>query len=293
MGVSAESSCWVDSGGVRLHVRIDEPARAEGRPVVVLHGFTGSARSMAGVVRALGERHPLVRLDLVGHGESEAPSDPDAYTMERCVDQVRGVIDALGLPRPHLLGYSMGGRVALSLCAALPGFVTSAVLVGASAGLADSRARARRRADDEGLAQRILDEGIEGFVDAWMAHPLFASQKRLGPVALAEAREQRLACRPRGLVDSLRGMGTGAMPALHARLPCVHVPVCLMAGDEDPKFSDLARELAAALPAGEARVVAESGHAVHLEQPDAFARLALEFFRRTEAASLPETFKQE
>jgi 2-succinyl-6-hydroxy-2,4-cyclohexadiene-1-carboxylate synthase len=167
--------------------------------------------------------------------------------------------------------------------------VRSLLVVGASAGIADPEERARRRAADEALADELEQGGVAAFVTRWMAQPLFASQARLGAAALAEARAQRLANRAHGLANSLRGMGTGAQPALHAALAGLSVPVCFVAGAEDAKFSALAAELAALAPRGRAAVLPGAGHAAHLEAPDPFARLALDFFAEVEAGTFQPT----
>ena len=179
------------------------------------------------------------------------------------------------------------GRVALALCVLRPERVRSALLVGASAGLRDPEARAARRRDDEALAERLEREGLERFVDEWMARPLFASQRRLGAAALASARAQRLTSRVQGLAGSLRGMGTGAQPPLHQHLPGVRAPVALVAGAEDAKFSGIARDLAARLPDARVHRVPEAGHACHLEAPAAFFRVARTFFAGVEAGVRP------
>ncbi|MBW2269624.1 MAG: 2-succinyl-6-hydroxy-2,4-cyclohexadiene-1-carboxylate synthase [Deltaproteobacteria bacterium] len=255
-----------------------------GSPLLVLHGFTGSSESMAGVAAGLSGRHRVLRLDLLGHGESAAPREPAAYSMERCVAQISAALDARAIERAHVIGYSMGGRAALALAAWRPERVRSALLVGASAGLADPKAREARVRDDEALAQRIESEGLERFVDAWMALPLFESQRRLGAEALAAARAQRLRNRPHGLANSLRGMGSGAQPPLHPLLAQLLTPVALVHGEQDTKFAEIAHGLAAALPRGRAVAVANAGHACHLEAPHAFLELADAWLAECDAA---------
>jgi 2-succinyl-6-hydroxy-2,4-cyclohexadiene-1-carboxylate synthase len=221
----------VEADGLRLHVE----SRGEGAPVLLLHGFTGCSEALADLADSLARAgRRAIALDLVGHGRSDAPADPAHYTMARCVAQVCDVLDALDLPRVDVFGYSMGGRVALSLCAARPERVRSALLLGASAGLRRAAERSARRRSDAALAARIESEGVAAFVDDWMALPLFASQHdRLAPDALAAARAQRLRNRAHGLAHSLRGMGTGAQPALHAQLASIDVPMALVVGEED------------------------------------------------------------
>ncbi len=270
--------------GVSLEVVTHLPAvTSSAAPILVLHGFTGDSESMAGVAEAFADTHTTHRVELLGHGGSEAPPALEAYAMEACVRQLAALQDALDARPAHWIGYSMGGRAALSIAARHPERVRSLVLVGASPGLADAAARSERVATDAALAQRILDEGVEAFVDHWMALPLFASQARLGPAALAAARAQRLRNRPQGLARSLAGLGTGAMPPLHAALREIDVPVCLVAGAEDAKFEAIADAMAAALPRAERVSVPSAGHAAHVENPGAFARAARRFVARVDA----------
>lgn len=263
----------IDAGGVTLCVE----STGGGEPVVMLHGFTGDAASMLPAARGLGGRFEVHRVELVGHGRSDSPDDVACYTMPRCVSQLRAVFDALGVESAHVYGYSMGGRTALSLAAAHPERVRSLVLVGATAGLASQGECDARVAADEALARRILDDGLEAFVDHWMALPIFASQVRLGPQALAAARSQRLAGSAVGLAHSLRGMGTGAMPPLFDALGRLAMPVLLVVGAEDAKFAAIARSLEGALPAARTLVVPEAGHAAHLERPAYVSSRVAEF----------------
>jgi 2-succinyl-6-hydroxy-2,4-cyclohexadiene-1-carboxylate synthase len=279
--VSGDAAHRIDAGGLALHAEI----AGEGPPVVILHGFTGSARGMAGVAAGLEDTFRTIRIDLVGHGRSDAPRDPSVYTMPRCTAQLTRALDALGLGRAHLAGYSMGGRVALSLCAAHPERVISALLVGASAGIEDPRARAVRIRDDQRLAARIEREGVASFVDSWMSLPLFATQRRLGEEWLAEARAQRLSNRAHGLALSLRGMGAGAQPPLHRQLGDIDVPICLVAGERDAKFRTIAADLAGRLPKGRVEVIRDAGHAAHLERPAAFLRVARRWLAGVDADS--------
>lgn len=264
-------------------VALHATSEGEGPPLLVLHGFTGSGESMQGVAAGLRDAYRVVRLDLVGHGASPAPRNRDAYTLGRCVAQVLAALDGLAIRSTHVLGYSMGGRLALALAVFAPERVRSALAVGASAGIPDAHARALRVAADEELAERIERDGLAPFVDAWMALPLFASQRRLGARALAEARAQRLRNRPHGLANSLRGMGSGAQPPLHEHLPAIGVPVGLVHGAEDAKFAAIAQDLARKLPRGETFAVPAAGHAAHLEQPQAFLRIARRFLAAADA----------
>ena len=246
----------------RLHVAVV----GEGPTVVVLHGFTGSGTAMAPLTERLARSRRVVAVDLVGHGRSPIPDDPAAYTVDAMAVDVAEVIGDAPAP---VVGYSMGGRVALTLACRRPSVVTSLVLIGATPGIAEPAARAERRTSDEALAASIETDGLEAFVDRWMANPLFVSQDALGEAFLAEARAQRLAADPRGLARSLRGGGTGAMTPLHDRLPTCTVPTVLVVGELDAKFRAIAASMA--LPDARVEVVAGVGHAAHLEAPDRVA----------------------
>jgi len=256
-----------DAGGLVLQ-GVERDGR--GTAVLLLHGFTGSHESMADLAERLAPR-PTLCLDLVGHGGSDAPEDPAAWHMDACVAQVERVLDAWASGPVHVVGYSMGGRVALSLAAAAPQRVASLALVGASPGLASEAERAQRRAADAALADELRADGLEAFVERWTAQPLFASQKRLPEAVRERARAERLRNRPEALARSLRGMGTGSMPPLHDALPSLDVPVTVVVGDEDARFRALAESMAAALPRARVARIPEAGHAAHLERPDATA----------------------
>lgn len=255
-------------------------AWGSGPPVLVLHGFTGSAAAMAPLTARL-EGFTVIAPDLVGHGRSESPSDPDRYTVPAMAEQVLAAAVALGHSRMHLVGYSMGGRAALAAACAAPDQVRSLTVIGATAGIADSEQR-RRRAEADRARAEVIEADLAAFVDQWMSAPLLAGQARLGPEHLRAARAQRLACDPAGLALSLRMGGTGAMEPLHDRLGGCRAPAHIIAGADDAKFCALADELAALLPRASVTRIAGAGHAAHLEQPEATAAAVAAFL-----ASLP------
>lgn len=268
----------VQVNGIRLGVEERGAASKDGLTLVMLHGFTGSAAgwgSHLDMLAAYGLR--IIALDLPGHGQSDAPRDPGRYAIERCERDIVAALQELGVKRGAslLLGYSMGGRIALY--AAFSGFFRALILESASPGLEDPVEREQRRAGDEALAASIERDGVPAFVDRWEQLPLFASQHRLPPESREALRRQRLNNRADGLARSLRGVGTGVQPSLYDRLPALRMPVLLIAGGLDTKFAAIARSMSQALPQSQLRIVAGSGHAVHLERPAEFASLVGEF----------------
>lgn len=235
---------------------------------VVLHGFTGSAAAMAPIARRLPD--PVLALDLPGHGSGPVSDNPADYTMAAAVV---GVVSATSdLERFDLVGYSMGGRVALHVALAHPDRVSALALIGARPGIDDPAKRAERIVADEALADRIVSEGIEWFVDHWAGQPLFATQRtRLSADQQTEIRAQRLACEPRGLAHSLRGMGAGAAEPIGCRLGELAMPCALIAGADDAKFAAIAHHMAELIPRAKVCLIPDAGHAAHLEAPDATA----------------------
>ena len=270
----------IDVGGAELSVEL----AGRGPALLLLHGFTGSADDLRELAAELARDHRTISVDLLGHGRSDAPSDSSRYALECAAGDLARVLDALGEERAHVLGYSLGGRIGLGFAALRPNRVRSALLVGASAGIADAEERALRRAADEALAAALERDGLELFVTRWMAQPLFASQARLGPERLARARESRLCNSAAGLAASLRGIGSGVQPPLHARLAQLDVPLLFVAGAEDAKFARIAADLAARALRGRSALVPDAGHAVQLESPDALLTLARDFFAASDRA---------
>ncbi|MBI3954108.1 MAG: 2-succinyl-6-hydroxy-2,4-cyclohexadiene-1-carboxylate synthase [Chloroflexi bacterium] len=261
--------------GVDLNVRV----AGRGPAVVALHGFTGDLGTWRAFARAAPADNTVILVDLLGHGRSTCPTDPDRYRMERTVADLVGVLDALGIQRAAWLGYSMGGRIALGVGVLAPERCRGLVLEGASPGLPTAEERTQRAASDELLAQSIERHGLATFVDYWERLPLFASQARLTGRVRARLRAQRLRNNPAGLAASLRGIGTGAQPAFHDRLAGLALPVLFLAGEEDLKFRQIAQEMGAAVPAGRVAFIPRAGHAAHLEQPAAFNCAVLDFLR--------------
>jgi len=231
--------------------------------LVLLHGFTHSGASWDRVVAAVGERYRPLAPDIRGHGSA---SDREPVDIEHVIDDV-----AAAAPSSFVLaGYSMGGRIALHAALALGDRVQRLVLIGASPGLADASARAARREADEQLAERIEHFDIEEFAREWARTPVLGG---LAPEVLAEVHADRLRSTPAGLARALRSLGTGALPSLWDRLGELPMPVTLIAGERDEKFSQIAERMSERLPASRVQLVSGAGHAVHLEAPERVAEI--------------------
>jgi 2-succinyl-6-hydroxy-2,4-cyclohexadiene-1-carboxylate synthase len=231
--------------------------RPGGDPLVLLHGFTQTSWCWSPIDAELATDHELLLVDAPGHGAS-ADVSADLWGAGRAVADVGGAAT--------YLGYSMGGRIALHAALDRPDVVRRLVLVSATGGMDDASERAARRTADERLADRVLDLGVEAFVDEWLAQPLFST---LAPERTH--RSARLANTAAGLASSLRQAGTGTQEPLWDRLGELEIPVLVVAGALDARFVGLAHRLADAIgPSATLVVVPGAGHTVHLEQPERF-----------------------
>ena len=249
--------------------------RGTGDPLLVLHGFTGSARNWQTLMTQLQDDYRLIAPDIIGHGQSAKPADIERYHIERVAAEIMALITE----PVHLLGYSMGGRLALTIAVHHSDKVRSLILESASPGLQTSTERDARRTWDYALADRIEREGIRAFVDYWETLALWDSQHQLEPAVRDRLRQQRLQNDPRGLANSLRGMGTGVMPPLWDALPHLTLPVQLLVGEYDEKYVALNQRMAQVIPRSELMVVAGAGHTVHLERPNDYAKLVRQFLQ--------------
>jgi 2-succinyl-6-hydroxy-2,4-cyclohexadiene-1-carboxylate synthase len=208
----------------------------------LVHGFTQTAASWGALAAQLGAT------------AVEAP--------------VAGLWDAADQLATHgtgtWIGYSMGGRMALHLALAHPECVERLVLVSMTAGIDDDEVREARATADEALAERAEAIGADAFVAEWLAQPMFASVPPL-------PRSEDVAA----MAAHLRLAGTGTQEPLWERLPELAMPVLVVVGERDAKFTALGRRLASAIPHAQLEVVAGAGHAVPFERPSAFVAAVL------------------
>jgi 2-succinyl-6-hydroxy-2,4-cyclohexadiene-1-carboxylate synthase len=244
---------------------------AEREDLVLLHGFAGTHRTWDGVLSHLrAERYRPLALDLPGHGELAAHAGPIDFAS--CVASVL----QRSPERFVLCGYSMGARIALQLALSAPQRVTGLVLVACSPGIEAQAERARRRSADRALADAVEYAPIERFVRRWCAQPMFARDPaEVDALARADYRRND----PHLVAAVLRGLGTGEMLPLWARLGELSMPLTLLAGDRDDKFRRIAARMAEMLPHARLQII-PGGHRLPLESP---AQVAAAISQRLDA----------
>ena len=266
--------------GLRWEVR----TRGAGVPLLLVHGFMGRGSTWGAHATAFSRRFRVVVIDLPGHGRSGIPPEPARASVERTADDLATILSREASAPAHVLGYSLGARVALRLAVAHPGVIRRLVLESPSAGIASEADRRARRAADDDRAARLERDGMEAFVDEWEREPILASLADLPPARRARLRAERLHNRPAGLAASLRGAGQGSMEPLHDRLAAIRAPTLVIAGALDVMGRSRAETVASCIPGARLAIVAGAGHAPHLESPATFRSLALAFLKEDSAA---------
>jgi 2-succinyl-6-hydroxy-2,4-cyclohexadiene-1-carboxylate synthase len=232
----------------------------EGPRLVFVHGFTQTANSWKPIAaRFAADGYEAIVVDAPGHGNStNIRAD-----LRRGADMLTALC-GLGV----YIGYSLGGRLCMHAALMYPHLVRGLAVIGASPGIADESDRAARRAADNRLAEHVVDVGVDAFLDEWLDQPMFA-----GLEISDEQRADRLRNTPEGLASSLRHAGTGAQGSLWPRLREMNMPVLTIAGELDPKFASIGRQVAASVPEGRSVEVPGAGHAAHQHDPEHMTRL--------------------
>jgi 2-succinyl-6-hydroxy-2,4-cyclohexadiene-1-carboxylate synthase len=226
--------------------------------VALLPGFAQRADAWASVAEQVGQKYRSLAVDF------------STWTFDGRLREIADRVDDGDV----VVGYSMGGRLALKAALRRPGKFGAVVLVGTSAGIEDEEARAERRDADEELAKWIEEHTIEEFAERWETQPVFASQP---PELVSAQRPGRLAHEPAQLARLLRSAGQGMFEPVWHELEKIDCPVLAVAGELDTKYADASFRIAERVKHGRARLISDAGHAPQLERPDEFSAVLLDF----------------
>ena len=251
---------------VEFHLDIMGDIHSSSVPIVLLHGFTGN-HHVWDRFRSQIDRS-TVAIDLPGHGQSQFLDIDLSYNFDRWVANFEYLIDSLNLKTIHLLGYSMGGRLALMYAVRYPHKVSSLILESANPGITAKPLRDIRNQSDFALSVKITDD-FEGFIRLWESNPLFKGQS-LHSVEWEKLQKIRRQNIPQGLANSLRSLSVGKQPDLWKELNHLDLPVLVITGAKDKKYTDIGSKLEKKTKNCQWESIDNSGHTPHMEQFDIF-----------------------
>lgn len=235
---------------------------------LLLHGFMSNHHDFDQIYPRLSGT--VIIPDLLGHGQTTAPVTK-VFSMTQQVEDLIDLLTALKIQQPlHLVGYSMGGRIALGFAIAHPEKIVHLFLESSRPGLESKVQRTKRQAHDAKLADQLMTEPLSKFVAHWTDLPLFQSQQALPEIVKMRIKQQRLRQRPKQLAKSLRQIGTGQQPNYWPKLKSFTKPVTIITGQLDPKFTKIGQIMAEQLPHSQHISLPNLGHNTHIEAPDLF-----------------------
>lgn len=266
MNVQGNYSIWFKTYGER-----SKPS------ALLLHGFTGTHSTWTDLCEILTKGYFLTVPDLPGHGRSGIPSSSEFMNLDATCGNLLKLLNTLRIRKIALLGYSLGGRIALNFALKHQERLTCLILEGASPGIQDSTEREKRKAEDDALASDIEKYGRDWLVKLWENIPLLATQKDLGSPVIEMIKSERLSNTANGLSMSLKSAGTGRMQPLWERLGRLEIPVLILVGEKDRKFLAIGEAMRRCIPNCTLKIVEGAGHCTHLEKPAIFENLVVRF----------------
>ncbi|MEG5059796.1 2-succinyl-6-hydroxy-2,4-cyclohexadiene-1-carboxylate synthase [Microcoleus sp. A2-C5] len=244
--------------------------------ILLLHGFTGNNQDFSSVISLLSKKYCCLAVDLPGHGQTRVSGDESCYNMSNTAQALIDLLDDLEIDKCLLLGYSMGGRLALYMTLHFPERFEKVVLESASPGLKSEKERSHRRQADSQTAQKLENSNIKDFILNWYDRPLFKSLKK--SPKFDQLIESRLANNPLELAKSLRNLGTGNQASLWEKLTQNQIPILLLVGEDDRKFQSINAEIASLCPAASLNIIPNAGHNIHFENIDKFVEVVRQFY---------------
>ncbi len=240
--------------------------------ILFLHGFMGSCHEFDEAIELLNDEFYCLTIDLTGHGQTQVFGGDECYTMANTAQALVKFLDELKISKCFLVGYSMGGRLALYLTLNFRDRFPKVVLESASPGLLTEAERLERFKRDEQIARK-LERSVEksdflAFLSNWYSQPIFGNIKN--HCQFQRLIEIRLQNNPTELAKSLRFMGTGCQPSLWKKLKDNTIPLLLLVGEYDEKFIGLNQKMAQDCDFCQLKIISNAGHNIHFENTQAF-----------------------
>ncbi len=242
--------------------------------IIFLHGFMGNRHEFDLAVEMLGKEFSYLTLDLPGHGMQVFNSD-ECYGMKNTAQAIISLLDHLKIKRCFLIGYSMGGRLALYLNLYFPQYFSKVILESASPGLFTDAERLERIKHDEQIARKLERSDFTTFLNTWYKQPIFGSIHQHPKFKQLIA--NRLQNNPQELAKSLRFIGTGRQPSLWEKLKENNNPLLLLVGKNDNKFVNINKKIFNLCPLTHLKIINNCSHNIHFEQTTSFVNYVQNF----------------
>ena len=240
-------------------VNLNYEVHGEGPALLLTHGYSATSRMWRGQIDAFSRHFQLILWDMRGHGRSDYPVDPGAYSEAATVADMAALLDAVGAEKAIVGGLSLGGYMSLAFHLALPERVRALLIIDTGPGYRNDEAREGWNRNALRTAERFETEGLE---------------RLAGGSAETRAGEHRDA---RGLALAARGMLTQKDARVISSLPTIAVPSLVVVGANDMPFLAASDYMAAKIPGARKMVIADAGHAANIDQPRAFNAAVLDF----------------
>lgn len=266
--------------GIKIFVSLKEKINDTKSSLVFIHGFANSSKDWQRIFSLLPNHYNLIAVDLPGFGKSDVHSDIKYYKSDFLLRMLNYIIHTLKLNKPVLIGYSMGGRLALSFAIAHPKSISALIIESASPGLKSSEEQIAKVEQDKAIIDFIRNNTIQDFVNFWKNLPFFESQKNLPQSIVDEVYSNLNELNPLGLINSLSGFGQGVMPEQWSQIENIAIPCLLISGEKDEKYCEINKLMRKKISSSCHEIVKDAGHNVHLEKPEEFVNLLTKFLQQ-------------
>jgi pimeloyl-ACP methyl ester carboxylesterase len=272
------------SDGVKLHVE----DTGHGTPIVFVHEFAGDCRSYEPQVRFFSRRYRCITFNARGYPPSDVPPSPDAYSQDRARDDIRDVLDGLGIQGAHIVGISMGGFATLHFGLTYPHRAKSLVIAGVGYG-APADKRAQFAEECEVAARRFETLPAAEAAGSYGRGPTRVQYENKDPRGYAEFMAQLAEHDPKGAANTLRGVQKRRPSVfdLADGMKAMAVPSLIMTGDEDDPCLEASLFMKRCIPASGLIVLPCTGHTLNLEEPGAFNAAVADFLAAVELGRWP------
>lgn len=258
---------------IKYHVEVV----GDGFPIICLHGFSESCLTWKELFI---QGYKIFKIDFIGHGKSDKPNEQEYYHVETMINHLHDIISELVKTKYILMGYSMGGRIAVKYALSYADEIEELILESCSFGIKDEKEKSMRYLSDKLLAEEIIKKGLSWFQKYWSSLKIFETQKKLPKEIKERVDSVRLQNSKIALANTLMGSGQGVFPYCGEQIEKMQLPILYICGKLDEKYSELGRRYLKRMSNMKYVQVDDAGHNVHLEKPKEFQYIIESFLKK-------------